>query len=248
VRKAKFVTSAILIFLVPLLSLAQPQPERTPFQDSRQLIVVTTSDWTATTGKLERYERRSDGWVRVGEAVEIVVGRSGFGWGIGAVPTEVGNGQPVKKEGDGRSPAGVFPVGAAFGFAEQKPDWLKLPYIPLTSATECVDDASSEYYNAVVDRIQTQRPDWKTSEKMRDIAVYEWGVIVNQNSARQRGAGSCIFLHIWNGPQRPTAGCTAMDQRQLVEIMRWLDPAANPMMVALTSSEYERLRSSWQLP
>lgn len=219
-----------------------------PLGNARQLVVVTTPDWNDIHGKLYRYERSKIGWTRVGEPFSVVIGRKGLGWGLGTVSSLRKPGDPVKQEGDGRSPAGVFPIGAGFGYDSQKPDWMKLPYIPLTSATECVDDAKSEYYNAVVDRVATLKPDWDSSEKMRSIDVYRWGVVVNQNAAHQRSGGSCIFLHIWHGPERPTAGCTAMEESQLEELIRWLDPSANPSMVALPQAEYDRLRSEWQLP
>jgi D-alanyl-D-alanine dipeptidase len=233
---------------------------------SRQAVVVTTPDWNSTSGTLQRYERSATGWRAIGDPFPVVIGRSGMGWGLGVAPVAPGEisdiaaaTDPVKKEGDGRSPAGVFPIGPAFGFADTKPDNIKLPYIPLTSATECVDDAKSFYYNALVDRLSLAAarqpggqfeaaPDWTSSEKMRQIAVYQWGAVVDQNSNRQHGAGSCIFLHIWNGPQSHTAGCTAMDQTRLEQLLGWLDPAAKPVLVTLPASEYHRLRSQWNLP
>lgn len=219
-----------------------------PLQSAKQLVVVTTADWGAIQGTMQRYERSGNGWSKVGQPIAVVVGRTGMGWGSGLIASATKTGDPVKQEGDGRSPAGVFPIGSAFGYDEQKPEWLKLPYVPLNAATECVDDAGSSYYNAVVDRVSTASPNWNSSEKMRSIDVYRWGVVVNQNAARERAAGSCIFLHIWKGPERPTAGCTAMEQAKLEELMQWLDPSAHPLMVTLPRAEYDRLRSTWQLP
>ena len=81
-------------------------------------------------------------------------------------------GDPAKHEGDGRSPAGVFPIGAAFGFEEEKPEWLRLPYLPLNDATECVDDAGSSYYNAVVDRV---KPDWNRFSPTKAVNQSQFG-------------------------------------------------------------------------
>lgn len=219
-----------------------------PISKSRQLVVVTTRDWKASAGTLQRFENSGHQWKRVGAPIPVVIGRGGLGWGAGLNAQPPTADSPVKKEGDGRSPAGVFPIGAAFGYDAEKPAWLRLPYIPLTDATECVDDRDSTYYNSVIDRVPTQPPGWNSSEKMRQIAQYRWGVIVDQNRTRTADAGSCIFLHIWSGPQEPTAGCTAMQQRDLEEIMRWLDASAHPLLVALPAAEYERLQRDWQLP
>jgi len=217
-------------------------------QNAREAIVVTTPDWNSSSGTLQRYERNHKRWKPVGDSIPVVIGTSGMGWASEFLPKDQAPDGPVKKEGDGRSPAGVFKIGAAFGYDDVKPDWLKLPYIPLTSATECVDDATSEYYNSVVDRTNVANAGWNSSEKMRQIGAYRWGVIVDQNPERQRGAGSCIFLHTWKGLGSSTAGCTAMDQGQLEKVMTWLNPADRPVMVTLPEAEYKRLRAEWRLP
>lgn len=218
-----------------------------PLGNARQLLVVSTASWTATTGSLQRYDRRADGsWNRVDLPIPVVIGRSGLGWGFG-LQSDSRPG-PAKREGDGRSPAGAFTIGAAFGYDSDKPDWLKLPYFPLTAATECVDDANSKYYNSVVDRVPTQPAGWNSSEKMRQIPEYRWGIMVNQNAHRTPGGGSCIFIHIWDGPSSTTAGCTAMQQSDLEEVLRWLDASAKPVLIVLPVSEYERVRRSWRLP
>ena len=219
-----------------------------PLARSRQLVVVTTRDWDAVQGTLRRFERKDSKseWRQVGDAVPIVVGRGGLGWGAG-LNSETGEG-PVKKEGDGKSPAGVFSLSDAFGFAADAPG-LHVPYTPLTPTVECVDDTSSRRYNLIVDRGGVRDVDWNSSEKMRSVDGYRWGVVVEHNaSPRVPGRGSCIFLHIWSGPEKGTAGCTAMGQPNLEALLRWLDAKKKPVLVQLPEAEYERLRSAWKLP
>jgi len=141
-----------------------------PIAVARQLIVVTTPGWDSTTGMLRRFERQraGDPWRPVGAPTPIVVGRTGLAWGIGfdAVPGAPAN-APHKREGDGRSPAGVFPLDTAFGFqptgASPAPG---LPYVSLTDQTDCVDDPSSTHYNTVVARDRVSRVDWSSAERM----------------------------------------------------------------------------------
>ena len=64
----------------------------------------------------------------------------------------------------------------------------------------------------------------------------------------QAGAGSCIFMHVWQGPSAPTVGCTALAIRPLVELMSWLAPLRTPVLVQLPRSVYERVRVEWDLP
>jgi zinc D-Ala-D-Ala dipeptidase len=221
-----------------------------PLGRSRQLILVTTRDWGAVEGTLRRFERKNSNsaWRQVGPAVPVVVGRNGLAWGAG-LSTRVGEG-PLKKEGDGKSPAGAFSLGPAFGFAPaSEASWLKLPYTPLDEGTECVDDVNSRHYNLVVERSGVGDVDWKSSERMREVNGYRWGLVVEHNAnPAVAGLGSCIFLHIWAGPGKGTAGCTAMAQPNLEELLRWLDAKKRPALVQLTEGEYARLRDAWQLP
>ncbi|HEY6304953.1 MAG TPA: L,D-transpeptidase family protein [Candidatus Angelobacter sp.] len=220
-----------------------------------EIIVVTTSDWNAVEGTLRRYERRSprQKWTLVGQAVTVVVGKSGLGWGAGIVALDGagirGGSDPVKKEGDGKAPAGVFVLSRAFGYAPQAPPGSRMPYVPLTPSVECVDDSASKFYNRVLDR-GTVAVDWNSSEHMlRSDDLYHWGIVVDHNSDPARpGAGSCIFMHIWRGPGQGTVGCTAMPQEQLESVLGWLDPARQPLLVQLPEPQYAKVRKKWGLP
>jgi D-alanyl-D-alanine dipeptidase len=222
-----------------------------PLRRARQLLVVTTRDWGAVGGVLRRFERGGarGSWAQVGGDVPVVVGRTGLAWGVGVVPLSAAAG-PRKREGDGKAPAGVFRLGSAFGFAPARgAAWVRLPYLPLTPSVECVDDAASGHYNRIVDRGRVGAADWHSSERMREVEGYRWGLTVAHNAAPPAaGLGSCIFLHVWAGPDKGTAGCTAMGQSSLETLLRWLDPAQSPLLVQLPDAEYARLRRGWRLP
>ncbi|PYS78046.1 MAG: hypothetical protein DMF67_16135 [Acidobacteria bacterium] len=224
--------------------------DESPLMRSRQLVVVTTRGWDAVRGTLRRFERKNSKakWQPVGAAIPVVVGRSGLGWGTG-LNARAGDG-PVKKEGDGKAPAGVFKLGPAFGFGTTaEASWVKMPYTPLTGSVECVDDVKSGQYNQIVDRNGVQVIDWRSSERMRSVEGYRWGVVVEHNAnPPAAGRGSCIFLHIWAGPEKGTAGCTAMEQPELEALLRWLDAKKNPLLVQLPEAEYARLGVAWKLP
>jgi len=243
-----------LLMLAVLFPFRGHAAEPPAMHSTTQLLVVTTADWNAVSGTLQRYER--DGaegrWHPVGQAIEIVVGKNGLGWGKGVVSLaelSVSNGDPVKKEGDGKAPAGVFSLNSAFGYASQKEPGWRMPYITLTPSVECVDDSSSRSYNRIVDRTSLT-PDWKSSEQMRrSDELYRWGIVVDHNADPPRaGDGSCIFLHIWRGPRQGTVGCTAMPPEQIESLLAWLDPARKPLLVQLPQSQYNRVKRTWRLP
>jgi len=238
------------LFLLPAGLMAQPAPAPAEILSrSRQMVVVTAKGWSATEGLLRRWERRDRAWQQVGPFLPVVLGRGGLGWGRGLHPPSSSG--PQKKEGDGKSPAGVFRLPYAFGYAPAdavRP--IKLPYVRCTASLECVDDTNSSYYNIVVDRALVEKPDWKSSEKMRmSDGEYELGIFVAQNSTdRAPGAGSCVFMHIWKGPHHPTSGCTAMSRGAMEGLVGWLDPAADPVLVQLPQREYRQRQRAWALP
>ncbi|MEZ5289946.1 MAG: hypothetical protein R2745_02600 [Vicinamibacterales bacterium] len=226
---------------------------------ARQLVLVTTAGWNDVSGTVHAFERDGAGaWIEarrrtgrttapVAAGVSIVVGKNGVAWDPGVVAPVAG---PVKAEGDGRSPAGVFALGTAFGFAPAaEAAWLRLPYVEVSPGLECVDDTASARYNELVDRASSEDT-WTSSEKMREISpAYHWGVVVEYNTRPVvPGRGSCIFLHIGGEGGRGTAGCTAMTESALTGLMRWLDPARQPVLVQLPREALAALRTAWSLP
>jgi D-alanyl-D-alanine dipeptidase len=245
--------TAALLGLLSIVAAAQikrpePPPVKTPFAESLQALVVTTEAPTAVQGSARLYERKSvrSKWKSVGAEFPVVVGRNGLGWSLDSAPEGMTG---VKKEGDGRSPAGVFPLTFAFGRPD-KPGEVKLSYSKLEEYTECVDDVASSHYNKLVDRLKVGNFDWKSSEKMLEIGPeYDYGVFVAHNSYPvRRGDGSCIFLHIWKDAATGTAGCTAMQRENLLKILAWADPAKNPYLVQLTEADHKKYQKAWNLP
>ena len=222
---------------------------------STQIVVVTTADWNTKDGTLQRYERDKTGgqWKPVGEPITVVVGKNGLGWGAGLAPSNDMSaraaGDPIKKEGDGKAPAGIFRLSTAFGYAAQSQTGWRMPYVSLTPTVECVDDTASKSYNHVVDNTKVTS-DWNSSEHMlRNDELYRWGLVVDHNADPvSPGEGSCIFMHIWRGPGVPTVGCTAMPQEKLESVIGWLDASRKPLLVQLPRTQYKSLKKRWQLP
>jgi D-alanyl-D-alanine dipeptidase len=216
----------------------------------RQLILVTAPGWNSVSVTVHYFERASPGgpWKEALPLCDADAGRNGLAWGIGLHGAHPETG-PVKHEGDGRAPAGVFRLQTVFGYASPAAAHItKFPYMQLTASSEGVNDIHSRYYNRVVDSSRV-RKDWITSEKMLSShGFYRWGIIVEHNWENMPGCGSCIFLHIWAGPRHGTAGCTAMAPANLEAIIHWLDESKHPLLVQLPAAEYERLRGGWHLP
>ena len=67
---------------------------------------------------------------------------------------------------------------------------------------------------------------------MRDDNLYKIGFVIEYNTeSRVSGKGSAIFVHIWRSYNSPTLGCVAMSEKDLAELLEWLDPLKNPVII-----------------
>jgi zinc D-Ala-D-Ala dipeptidase len=217
-----------------------------------QLVTVTTKGWDDVNATVQLYERTSverSNWRRFGSPFPAMIGEHGLAWGVGLHGTGK-LGEPEKREGDRKAPAGAFRFGEVFGTARpEQVRFLRLPYHQVTPTTEAVDDPRSKYYNRIVDRGLVPRPDWSSSESMLRVGGRDrLGVIIEHNTPAYPGLGSCIFFHVWDRSDPGTAGCTATGYDHLLRLLRWLDPEKNPLIVQLPEDEYEQLKQRWGLP
>ena len=212
--------------------------------ETKQLIVVTAKNWSTSDGILQRYEKRGSVWHKVGERIRVKLGRNGLGWGRGLhqIPKDA---KIVKKEGDGKAPAGIFTLKQAFGY---RPFAVKYPYKVYRETDHCVDDVHSKFYNKIVDSTKI-KIDYTSKEHMKfPKNYYRYGIAVNHNHFDEKGAvpgaGSCIFLHIKN---IPTAGCTVMNEDEIKKIIQWLDAEKNPLLLQGTKHVVKKLGKDLKL-
>ncbi|WNJ18867.1 L,D-transpeptidase family protein [Pontibacter sp. G13] len=226
-----------LIFSCQTVSSDQQNSERVkeagPSPD--QLIVVSVEEWSDFQGVLQAFERNDQGrWEEAFDAFPIVIGKNGLALGIHQLK---GN-QALKREGDLKTPAGMFSIGSAFGYAPKPLPGINLSYHPVTAQTMCIEDTASQFYNQILEEDEVQA-DWSSTDRMlRKDNLYEWGFFLNHNSPDAvPQAGSCIFFHIWRGADRGTAGCTAMSPENMIKLLEWIDPQKHPVVIQAPRSE-----------
>ncbi len=201
---------------------------------SQQLVVVISSDMNTTAGIMTRYESDASGYKAVSKSVLVTLGRNGLGWDHGH--------EPLKREGDGRSPAGVFDITATFG--EDPKANSTLPYWYADDTLICIDDVNDTKYNTMGYLDPANPP--KSFELMRrNDAVYRNGAVIDYNPKRVSGHGSCIFFHLNHPNNRPTAGCTAMEEQPLLELIRWFDPNKKPKLLQIPVSECDQYQKEF---
>lgn len=190
--------------------------------DATRLVLVRAETMNEERAQLDLYVRGKPGraWRRIGASREALIGRAGMGWGFTFRDVRRKS-EPVKQEGDKRTPAGFFRIGASFGFSpSERPGHVVLK----RDETVCVDDARSPHYNTVRSRAEIGRG--VSGENMRNYAVYRHGLFVDYPSSRENKAGSCIFLHLTSTSRRGTLGCIAMDEMALIGLQQFAEPGA----------------------
>lgn len=258
---------AMLFCLLAALASCQPAPKRpaaavpavaaapptaaSPLTGARQMLLVVSENFPANQARMRRFERDGDGpWRPVGDDVAVTLGKNGLAWGRG-ISGEPPAGGPVKVEGDGRSPAGVFTFSTAFAY---RPEDLwqpsKMPMHRVTSETICVESINSKEYNRILDENTVAVHDWESPDRMlRPDGLYRYGLMVNHNAPDTKpGSGSCIFMHLWRRPGAPTVGCTAMNEPAMLAVQAWIDASKKPILVQLPRAELKRLAPQWGAP
>jgi L,D-peptidoglycan transpeptidase YkuD (ErfK/YbiS/YcfS/YnhG family) len=159
----------------------------------------------------------------------------------------------LKREGDGKAPAGIFDFGIAFGYTSTAN--TRMSYQGMEASNYCIDVKGSPLYNTIVDTRNVGIEAIKGStEPMRlDLTnkgdqQYVKGLVIEQNPMNEQGLGSCVFMHVWSQPSGVTLGCTAMAVSNLDRILGWLDPKKRPLYVLLPEQEYKHYQSAWGLP
>ncbi|MBF0490112.1 MAG: L,D-transpeptidase family protein [Candidatus Omnitrophica bacterium] len=211
-KRHRFPLIVVLLILFPFLSLAHGSAEKF----SVQILVVEPVKGEMFKAKVTAWQKIAGQWKVALGPMDAVVGRNGL-----AEPGQ-------KREGDGKTPSGVYDLGPAFGY-DQKID-THMNYQPMTKDDIWVDDQNSKNYN----RLITKRDlgDAKSFEEMkRDDDLYKAGLVIQYNTDPiVPGFGSAIFLHIWRGFDKPTSGCVALSEDNVLRILKWLNASDHPMI------------------
>jgi len=221
-----------------------------------QAILGIAEGWNSSHVTISVVEKNAQGqWVRVLGPYKGRLGRNGLVWGLGlhSNPRKA----TTKKEGDGRSPAGIFALG---GLWVTHPTPVKhhrsIPYVKVGPNDIWVTNTTdARMYNRHVRLDHPACTAWELKEQMRQKDYpHSIKMLICHNTPERKGGvvvggGSSIFFHIWRkGGKSPTAGCTSMQESDLRTMIARLDPARKPVYILLPKSEYIRLRQSWRLP
>ena len=136
---------------------------------------------------------------------------------------------PVKREGDGATPIGNFPLRRVLYRPDRlAPPATRLPVAPIGPRDGWCDDPADPLYNQ-----QIRQPFAGGFELMwRDDTLYDILVVLGFNDSPViPGAGSAIFLHLAAPDYAGTQGCVGLAKDHLLQILKGCDPRARLWVV-----------------
>ena len=172
---------------------------------------------------------------------------------LGPWPAEIGRGglSAHRHEGDGSTPIGVFSVGSVLYGNAPRPGGLHLAYRRLACGDWWDEDPASARYNTFVAVPCATVPAFAAGSEAlwTETVAYPYLAVLRFNAdpvrrgvGGARSPGSGIFLHSWVGG--PTDGCVAVRRAQLLAVLRWLRPAATPVVQIGVAPRYAGRRVS----
>ncbi len=131
----------------------------------------------------------------------------------------------LKREGDGATPLGRFPIRQVLYRADRglRPR-TRLPMRVIAKDDGWCDDPADRNYNRLI-----KLPSRRSAEGlMRADHVYDLVLVLGYNDRpRVRGRGSAIFVHLARPGYTPTDGCIALSRRDMLALIACLRPGTS---------------------
>ena len=192
-----------------------------------QLITVDAPASRATSATLTAWQRSGRCWVRASGPWIARLGYKGV--------------SDHHSEGDGTTPSGAYGIGSEM-YGNGPDPGVRYGYRLLACGDWWDEDPNSPFYNTFQHvTCGTKPPFGGSSEALWTFATaYRSFAVIDYNIAPARPfGGSAVFLHDDVGG--PTNGCVSLASTSLTTLLRWLRPAASPLIVIGTDAEIRKL-------
>jgi L,D-peptidoglycan transpeptidase YkuD (ErfK/YbiS/YcfS/YnhG family) len=186
---------------------------------ARQVITVVAGAESDTQGVVQAWQRVPGGWHRVGPAVPAWLGSDGM--------------TPHPNESLSAVPMGSYTLTQAFGH-DPNPG-TRLRYRETTPSDWWISEPGPYYNTEQHCAVSCPFTQGAPNEHLYyEMPYYTYAAVIDYNTRNapggvQQGAGSAFFLHVAVGA--PTQGCVAVPEQDLVTLLRWLDPGAQPRIL-----------------
>ena len=164
------------------------------------MLVVAAFSNDATDAWVSLHEKQSDGSWQMIMTTPGFIGKNGLG---------------KTKEGDAKTPTGVYHFNRAFGISDDP--GCAIPYVKADKDTYWSGDPRKGYhYNELVNIKDLPDLDTNESEHITDyIYHYQYCLNISYNEEGVPGRGSAIFLHCLGLAKPFTGGCVAIPEDRM---------------------------------
>lgn len=196
------------------------------FENSSQVVVVTSPSMNSTDATLTAYQKSGNSWNAVLSA-SALIGQNGMQY------------DNARVQNTNTTPSGVYGIPFAFGWASNP--GTRLAYRVADSNSYWDENSGSPTYNRWVEG----NPGGE-NEQLAAQPLYKYALALDFNWNQTPGKGAGIFIHI--KPHYYTGGCVGIAESELVQLMQWLDPSANPKVLICPQSDFGQYYYSDTVP
>ncbi|MDO5140973.1 MAG: L,D-transpeptidase family protein, partial [Eubacteriales bacterium] len=194
---------------------------KTGIPENAEVLIVVDSEKNSSIGELSMYVKETNAANEANEAEAAEMkGTDTYSWNrLLSCRAMLGMGGLYKeKEGDNKTPVGVFKMNTPFGIMDPLPGFPK-EYIKVDGTYFWNGDSLSPSYNRLVKDGEAIF-DKSESEHLTDYAgYYDYCLNIGYNDEGTPYRGSALFLHCEVDGQE-THGCIAVPKADMIEIMK----------------------------
>lgn len=174
--------------------------------NARRLVIIATRVGSAKAD-YSYYTKENGSW-KESNSDTAYIGKGGIG---------------KTKEGDLKTPSGLYMLNTPFGNASPKEGFPK-DYLKVSDDCYWNCDPKSQSYNTLVSTKTCKDFDKSKSEHLNAIgAYYDYCFNISYNDTCKKDAGSAIFLHC-DIDHSATHGCVAISKANMEKLMKEYDP------------------------
>ncbi len=209
----------------------QPLISSLPLSNSGQAIIIKVVALSSVNGTCEVYEKDNSGTWELVWNYPCVVGLKGV--------------SANRHEGDLTTPEGIY--GFLYEFGSAANPGTKMEYKQTQPGDYWSSVNTIEEYNTWVHYIGDPIARFGGTDKFEDLfnePLYKYAAALdfNYGPGKILGKGSGIFLHIARSSGSGTAGCIALNEYNLLKVLRWMDPSENPKICIGTETYLRSLK------
>lgn len=205
-RTKFFIMAMLLLFALPALAEGKKSPEwisnLKAAKNAEQLVIVQGTKGSNAKFSFHEKDSVSGEWNEI-ISCNAFIGKNGWG---------------KTREGDSKTPTGVYTFTMAFGILEDP--GCAMGYTQVDDSHYWDGDSKSERYNQFVSTRDYDDFNRKDSEHIIDYTLaYKYCLNISYNLDGEPNKGSAIFLHCQT-KNKFTGGCVAIPERDMREVLR----------------------------